>query len=222
MHQKESQAQLSARLAKAAQQVAVGARYVHYKQLSYKVLALALREEDNEPCVVYQAEYGDHITFIRPVTNWVEDVEADGKMIKRFTKLEQGDSDMTKQIEQTYTINAPVHEVYKALTDGPTAEKWGAAPAKVDAREGGEFSYWGGDIHGVFTKLVPQKLIEQDWYGHENPAWRYRVVFTFEGNNDSTTVRMVFSGDIQDEQKDIKDWQEYYFTPIKELLEAKG
>lgn len=87
MREKESQSQLSARLAAAAQQVAVGARYMHYKQLSYKVLALALREEDNEPCVVYQAEYGDRITFIRPVANWVEEVEVDGKKVMRFERI---------------------------------------------------------------------------------------------------------------------------------------
>ena len=87
MHEKESQSQLSAKLAQAATQVAVGARYMHYKQLSYKVLALALREEDNEPCVVYRAEYGDNVTWIRPVASWVEEVEVDGKKVKRFTEI---------------------------------------------------------------------------------------------------------------------------------------
>jgi activator of HSP90 ATPase len=124
-----------------------------------------------------------------------------------------------KSIIQDYTIQAPVEEIYKALTDGPTAEQWGAAPAKVDAREGGEYSYWGGDIHGVFTKLVPQKLIEQDWYGHDNPTWKYTASFAFEGGDTSTIVHMTFSGDIQDEQKDLSDWRDYYFDPIKKLLE---
>ncbi len=87
MSGRESQSELSARLAAAAQQVEIGARYMHYKQLSYKVLSLALREEDNEPCVIYQAEYGDHITFIRPVTSWLETVEVNGEQTKRFTKL---------------------------------------------------------------------------------------------------------------------------------------
>ena len=85
---KQTQSQLSLRLAKAAEQVVIGSRYMHYKQLSYKVLAVALREEDNEPCVIYQAEYGDNLTWIRPVANWNEDVEVDGKSMKRFTKLE--------------------------------------------------------------------------------------------------------------------------------------
>jgi uncharacterized protein YndB with AHSA1/START domain len=124
-----------------------------------------------------------------------------------------------KQFEQTYAINAPVAKVWQALTDGPIAEQWGAAPAKVDAREGGEFSYWDGDIHGVFTKLVPNERIEQDWYGHDNPTWKYNVIFTFEGDDKQATVYMTFSGNILDEQKDVTDWRDYYFDPIKKLLE---
>ena len=86
-HEKESQSQLSARLTKATEQVTVGGRYMHYKQLNYKVVAVALREEDNEPCVIYQAEYGDNVTWIRPVSSWIEEVEVGGKKVKRFTKL---------------------------------------------------------------------------------------------------------------------------------------
>ena len=124
-----------------------------------------------------------------------------------------------KSIQQDYVINAPVSAVWKALTDGPIAEQWGAAPAKVDVRVGGEFSYWGGDIHGVFTKLVSEKLIEQDWYGHDNPTWKYQVSFVFEGNDKTTTIHMAYSGNILDEQKDVADWRDYYFGPIKKLLE---
>jgi activator of HSP90 ATPase len=125
-----------------------------------------------------------------------------------------------KTIAQDYTINASLHQVWKALTTTEMAEKWGAGPAKIDATEGGEFSYWDGDIHGTFTKLIPEKLIEQDWYGHDNPTWKYTISFVFTGNDQQTTVHMVYSGDIVDEQRDISDWQEYYFDPIKKLLEV--
>jgi uncharacterized protein YndB with AHSA1/START domain len=60
-----------------------------------------------------------------------------------------------KEIVQTYTINAPASKVYEALTNAEVAEKWGAAPAKVDPKETGTFSYWDGDIHGTYTKLIP-------------------------------------------------------------------
>jgi hypothetical protein len=89
MNEKEVQSQLAAQLTAAARQVTVGARYMHYKQLSYKVIGLALREENSEPCVIYQAEYGDKITWTRPVSSWVEEVEVDGKKVKRFTRLEE-------------------------------------------------------------------------------------------------------------------------------------
>jgi len=127
-----------------------------------------------------------------------------------------------KHIEQTYTMHAPIDTVWWALTTAEAAEQWGAGPAKVDAREGGAYSYWDGDIHGTFTKIVPNTLIEQDWYGHDNPTWKYTVSFTFEGNDTETTVHMVFAGDIQDEQKDIADWKDYYFDPIKKLLEQEA
>lgn len=88
MPEKEEQAQLSGRLAKAAKQVVIGARYMHYKQLTYRVIGIALREEDNEPCVIYQAEYGDHITWIRPIVSWAEEVVVGGRKIKRFTTID--------------------------------------------------------------------------------------------------------------------------------------
>jgi len=122
--------------------------------------------------------------------------------------------------QQTYSIHAPVSKVYEALTNAAVADQWGASPATVDAQEGGSFSYWDGDIHGVFTKLVPNQLIEQDWYGHDNPEIKYIARFSFSADGDTTNVTLHFSGDIKDEAKDIKDWQDYYFTPIKQLLEA--
>ena len=128
----------------------------------------------------------------------------------------------TKQLEQTYVIKAPLTKVWQALTDSKVAEQWSAGPAKVDAHEGGEFSYWDGDIHGVNTKVVPEKLLEQDWYGHDNPTWKYNVKFTFEEDNGTTTVHLLYSGNIVDEQRDINDWKDYYFDPIKKLLEQQA
>lgn len=127
-----------------------------------------------------------------------------------------------KQIELTYAIKAPIEKVWLALTNADMAEQWGAGPAKIDAHEGGEFSYWSGDIHGTFTKLTLNELIEQDWYGHDNPYRKFKAVFHLKNQDDTTTVTLTFSGEIEDEQKDINDWQDYYFTPIKELLEASN
>lgn len=85
--ERQSQEQLAAELQVAQKLVHVGARYEHYKKLTYTVLAVALREEDNVPCVIYQAEYGKKLIWIRPVVSWLEDVPVDGRTVKRFTKL---------------------------------------------------------------------------------------------------------------------------------------
>jgi len=125
-----------------------------------------------------------------------------------------------KEIRQTYEIKAPRSKVWWALTTAEAAEQWGAGPATMDARSGGEFSYWDGDIHGINTRVEPESLLAQDWYGHDDPTQKFNVTFTLEEQSGATLVHLLYVGDIKDEQKDIKDWQEYYFTPIKELLEA--
>ncbi len=124
-------------------------------------------------------------------------------------------------IKQDYTIKAPISEVWKALTEASMAEQWGAGPAKLDANEGGEFSYWGGDIHGTNTKIETEKRLEQDWYGHNYPDRCYKVTFIFEvrGENE-TTVRLVQTDVPDEELTDMTEgWPDYYFDPIKKLLE---
>ena len=111
------------------------------------------------------------------------------------------------QIEQTYTINAPLEKVWHALTTAEGAEEWGAGPAKFDATEGGEFSYWDGDIHGINAKIIPLKQLEQEWYGHDHPEEKYRAAYTFETDGVQTVVHFVFSGHIYDERRDIADWR---------------
>ena len=122
-------------------------------------------------------------------------------------------------IEQTYAIDAPIDKVWWALTTADGAEKWGAGPAKFDAAEGGEFSYWDGDIHGLNTKVDPNSVLEQDWYGHDHPAEKYRMCFRLESKGTKTLVHLTYSGNIYDEQRDVADLRDYYFEPIKKLLE---
>jgi len=74
------------RLADAAALVTVGATYMHYKHQPYKVLNLAIADDGNEICVVYQMLYGSGLTFIRTISNWTETVEVNGQTVPRFAK----------------------------------------------------------------------------------------------------------------------------------------
>lgn len=77
------------RIQEAEKQVRVGETYVHYrsKDKKYKVIAVGLLEANEEPCVVYQALYGDHLVWIRAVKVFVEYVDFEGKQVLRFQKI---------------------------------------------------------------------------------------------------------------------------------------
>jgi hypothetical protein len=58
--------------------------YRHYKGMLYNVLHVARHSESQEQFVVYQAHYGEHGVWIRPLTMFVETVRRDGKDVPRF------------------------------------------------------------------------------------------------------------------------------------------
>jgi hypothetical protein len=81
--------ELSERLAKAASLVEVGARYRHYRTKgTYTVLSLALQEETERPCVVYQTSHASRLTWVRNLDDWLAPVISDdGKTVPRFERI---------------------------------------------------------------------------------------------------------------------------------------
>ena len=65
-----------------------GQFYRHFKDRLYQVVAVAEHSETGEQMVVYQALYGEGGVWVRPASMWNETVERDGKIIKRFTYIE--------------------------------------------------------------------------------------------------------------------------------------
>jgi hypothetical protein len=87
---RESQEALSTRISMASEKVTVGAKYSHYKRKedSYLVRDIAILEATDEPCVIYQTEYGDKVTFVRPVPSWLGMVDLQGESVPRFSKID--------------------------------------------------------------------------------------------------------------------------------------
>lgn len=84
----KEQLEIKQELEEAQKKVEVGALYTHYKGADkiYKVIGLGFMEANNELCVIYQAQYDKRLTFIRPLTVWLEQVEWEGKTVPRFSK----------------------------------------------------------------------------------------------------------------------------------------
>lgn len=69
--------------------VKVGGVYSHYKHPEnlYTVLMLATQEATDKLCIVYQAEYGKKLIFVRDLDSWLETPEFEGKRVSRFTLI---------------------------------------------------------------------------------------------------------------------------------------
>lgn len=62
-------------------------RYRHFKGNEYEVIGIARDSETLEDTVVYRALYGDGELWVRPLSMFCEQVERDGKTVKRFTYI---------------------------------------------------------------------------------------------------------------------------------------
>ena len=68
----------------------LGATYRHYKGNLYKALYIAKHTETEEPLAVYQALYGEHGIWARPLAMFLDEVTLpDGSVVPRFALVEE-------------------------------------------------------------------------------------------------------------------------------------
>jgi len=81
---------LQGEINEATKKVSIGGIYYHYKNpnRNYKVLHLAVTEADDELSVIYQAQYGRQLIFVRSLKSWLSDVELDNHVAQRFTLIQ--------------------------------------------------------------------------------------------------------------------------------------
>ena len=82
-----SEKELLSQLEGAHKVVEVGAVYAHYRdpKSHYKVLSLAILEATQEVAVIYQkADASSPISWIRPISSWVEKVSIGNALVQRF------------------------------------------------------------------------------------------------------------------------------------------
>lgn len=58
--------------------------YRHYKGKEYELIDIAIHSETLDEMVVYRALYGEQKLWVRPANMWEEEVEVEGRKVKRF------------------------------------------------------------------------------------------------------------------------------------------
>ena len=126
-----------------------------------------------------------------------------------------------KTIRQSYWMKATPQQVFKALTDPKTIQKWSGAPAEMNASPGGFFSMMGGQIHGTNVEIVRNKKLVQDWTAGNWPE-ASRVTFTLAPTPKGTRVNLLHEGVPNAAFKSIdKGWDASYLGVMRRVFAAK-
>ncbi len=130
---------------------------------------------------------------------------------------------MSKTIRQTATFKASAHDIYEALMDQKKHAKFTGGEAKINRKVGGEFSISDGEISGKNLELVPDKKIVQSWRYSDWKAGEYSTAtFSLEEKDGKTRLTFTQTDVPNEHYEDIKQgWKDYYWGPMKEMLEKK-
>ncbi len=111
-------------LEEAKRQIPPG-RYRHFKGNEYEVLDIARHSETEEPMVVYRALYGEYGLWVRPAEMWLETVERDGVLRRRFSRAEPEGRYAAFDVETPNSRNDRMSAIgITVVEDGEIAEEF--------------------------------------------------------------------------------------------------
>lgn len=120
-------------------------------------------------------------------------------------------------------LSCDVKQVYAGWLDEKThAAFTGGSKAKINAKEGGQYTAWDGYISGSNVEIFPYKKIIQTWrttdFAETDPDSILEL--SFNHKDEHTTITFAHSN-IPDGQgnKYKKGWKEHYFPYMKKHFE---
>jgi activator of HSP90 ATPase len=128
----------------------------------------------------------------------------------------------TRNIRQSVTFKASAHAVYEVLMDSKKHSILAGDEAKISRKVGGKFNV-GSYIEGVNLELVPDEKIIQTWRYEDWPKGHFsKAAFLLKELDGKTRLTFTQTGVPARFYEDIKQgWIDYYWTPMKEMLESK-
>jgi activator of HSP90 ATPase len=123
-------------------------------------------------------------------------------------------------INQAADFTVSPARVYQVLTDEKQFAAMSGAPARIENREGGAFSLFGGAIIGRNLELADGKRVVQAW---RDAAWApgFFSVVRFQLSAAPNGTHLVFdqSGYPQSDRASlVAGWKSHYWDPMKSYL----
>jgi len=130
-------------------------------------------------------------------------------------KKETGPVEITS-FEHTETFKVPPSRLYEILTNSELVSAWSNGKADVDAKVGGNFSLYNGQIDGTFIKLIKDEEIIALWRLREYPAGHYAEIrFILRDQSDSTDLTLSATNVPKNLAENTQTgFQRYYFQSI--------
>jgi activator of HSP90 ATPase len=127
----------------------------------------------------------------------------------------------TRTIRQTISFHASAHDVFGMLMDEKKHALFTGGSARIDRNVGGTFSTNDGYSTGTNLELVQDAKIVQTWRASDWPEGHYsNLTITLSMVSSITKLSFVQTGVPSDQFEEIsKGWYDYYWNPLKALLE---
>jgi len=127
---------------------------------------------------------------------------------------------MTEPIHQELAYEADPDTIYETLISAKDFSEFTGAPAEIDAREGGAFSCFGGQIIGRIIELVPGERIVQAWRVAGWAEGDYSIVrFSFTKLDSGTRLTLDHSGFPDGSGEHLEGgWPKMYWDPLRRYL----
>lgn len=123
-------------------------------------------------------------------------------------------------IHKIYEINASPEEVFDALLNPELIQDWSGDEAQMNAKVGGTFSLWGGQLFGTNTEIVKNKKIVQDW-SYDQMVEGSIVTFNISSKNKGTVLELIQEEVPEKFFNSLSDgWDTYYLGAIQEMFAA--
>ncbi|MCB1137187.1 MAG: SRPBCC domain-containing protein [Leptospiraceae bacterium] len=137
--------------------------------------------------------------------------------------LDRAKEEVRAEIYEVEVIRASVREVFEAMTNARIIDEWGAGPSRFQARPGGKFFLWDGEMFGMVCEVqAPVRIVytlREEWW---DPEWKDSMVcWTLKEVDRGTELTLAHSGlpgrKVREAHRE--GWGEYFLGPMKAYLE---